>query len=138
MSDPRTWTPSRGVPTRATPRDTAQVLQDLGIDSAALAREVRKATPPWLEWVKLVPIYVLLAGGFAAAAVKWDRSVSRDEVAAKVAEVERAAELRMRALELELAKVERDALSERLLLQSLRTEVERRLGQLEDRARKKR
>ncbi len=138
MSDPRTWTPGRGVATRPSPRDTAEVLESLGLPPHALAREVRKATSPWAEQVKLIPVYVLILTGFAAAAVKWDRSVSRDDMNARVEGVVRASDQRARSLELEIEKVERDALSARMAHDALRVEAERRLGHLEDRIRPRR
>lgn len=120
-------------PTSRPARDTVDILHELGIDSSALAREVRRAAP-WGEWLKLVPIYVLLAGGFAAVAVKWDRAVSDTELGRRVNEAEKAAEQRARALEIELAKVSREALGYRSELELVRTEAFFRLTLLEQRA----
>ncbi len=134
MTDYRT---PRGATARPLPRDTAQVLEELGLPPHALAREVRRATSPWTEQIKLIPIYLMLAGGFAAGAVKWNRSVSDVELAARVGEVQRAAEVRARGLELELGRAERALHELQLQHSALRVEAERRLGNLEARPRRR-
>ncbi len=136
MSDPRTWTPSRGI--RPAPRDTVDILKELGLPPRELARELRSQTPAWREWLKLVPIYAILAGGGAAVAVKWDRSVSDRDLAAKVGEVSAAAARDARALELELVKVKFDALVDRMTLSASLAKVELRLGELESKRRRAR
>lgn len=118
-------------------RDTAEILRGLGLEPRDLAREVRKASPMWLEWLKLAPVVVLLAGGFAAAAVRYDRAASKDEVSEAVGRAAAVADQRMRALELELEAAEKELLTLRLGLDMARADAERRLAALEAAGRKR-
>lgn len=117
--------------TRPEPRETGDVLRSLGIEPKALAKEVRKETPPWKAFSEQIPVLVLVLGGFATFAVKWDRTASKDDVAAKIEATAAAAEQRSRALELEITSLGRQVLELRLAAAANATETERRLGELE-------
>lgn len=119
--------------TRPEPRDTAEVLGELGITPRQLAIEVRRAEPSW-SWKTLrdqIPVLVLLLGGFAAAAVRWDRTATRDDLAAAVDRVETVSQQQIRALELALAEREKQLIQLRGALDAERQETDRRLDLLE-------
>jgi hypothetical protein len=118
-------------------RSSIEVLQELGIDPRELAKEVRAATPRWRDQMALIPIYVLLAGGFSAGAVKWNRAVTDTEVTRATADVARVAETRARQLEIEQLGTQREIASLRAAHEALRLEMQLRLGAPEKPTRKK-
>lgn len=117
--------------TRSEARDTAEVLDELGLPPRALAAELRKATPAWVEILKIAPVIVALLGGFSVIAVRWDRAASKDDLSTALERVEARTEQRVRALEVEVTQLGKQVDALRFALDRARGEIDLRLHALE-------